>query len=126
MFAFIGLLLLSRFILMCMWVLYLTDIFLVLLCESEGVTWFALNETKTTRKVLSLAAHRKKEKENRNGTTAQSPSIWACRSLDSMQLIDFESGAFCLVSLAALWAGWYFTLPHQRIPMIPYLGKHRN
>ena len=39
-------------------VLYLTDIFFVLLCESEGVTWFALNEMKTTRKVRSLAAHR--------------------------------------------------------------------
>ena len=56
-------------------VLYLTDIFFVLLCESEGVTWFALNEMKTTRKVRSLAAHRKKEKENRNGTFACTQSI---------------------------------------------------
>ena len=81
--------------------------------HSTGETWFALNEMKTTRKVLSLAAHRKKEKGNRSGTTASNPSIWACRFfLDLMHLVDLDLGA-CFVFLPpALWwagfGGWLF------------------
>lgn len=133
--GFIGLLLLSYFILMCMWVLYLTDIFFVLLCESEGVTWFALNETKTTRKVQSLAAHRKKGKERMSGISALNPSIWACRSLDSMHLIDLDSGASLgLSSWLALLVDFFTDrylassvrdIDQPGIPTVPYC-KHRH
>ena len=78
--------------------------------HSTGETWFALNEMKTTRKVLSLAAHRKKEKGNRSGTTASNPSIWASRFfLDLMHLVDLDldlGACFVFLPPALWWAGF--------------------